>query len=110
MRKISKEVAEAFRNGECRKFGNTTVEKDSMGCLVVKLFGNTIAKKTDFHTLYSTCGYLTNTTRDRLEALIGGSVSFANGECTVRGQQIKNPSRFWKAPTGWETVEVKVVN
>ena len=107
MRKISEQVAEAFKNGECRKFGNTTIEYDPMGCLVVKLFGNPIAKKTDFHTLYSTCGYRTNTTRDRLTALIGGSVSFAKGECRIKGVEVKNDHLWFEAPTGWEEVELK---
>ena len=108
MRKISLEVAEAFKAGRSQKFGNTAVKINMFGDLTVELFGNDIARNNFITGLeYNICGYPTATTRDRLAALTGGHVSFAKGECRINGIEVPVNGWFKMPPTSWETVEIK---
>jgi len=66
MRKISKSIANAFKNGERRSIGNTVTDNDE-----VLLHGNRIMWKNDSGDLcLSMCGWATRTTRERLNALL----------------------------------------
>lgn len=81
MKKISKEAAKAFVNFQSFKRSNTeVVVNKKIGCVEMFLHGNMIAKagsnnlqttlfRSDFVVL-SSCGYLTNATKERLNALL----------------------------------------
>ena len=66
MRKISKSIANAFKNGERRSIGNTVTDNDE-----VLLHGNRIMWKNGGGDIcLSMCGWATRTTRERLNALL----------------------------------------
>ena len=66
MRKISKSIANAFKNGERRCISNTVTDNNE-----VLLHGNRIMWKNDSGDLcLSMCGWDTPTTRERLNALL----------------------------------------
>ena len=66
MRKISKSIANAFKNGERRSISNTVTDNNE-----VLLHGNRIMWKNDSGDIcLSMCGWDTPTTRERLNALL----------------------------------------
>lgn len=70
MRKITKEAVMAFMDGTSYKNGNTKVVKiDNKWFL--QLYGNSIAYKNEHGaTFISSCGWGTDTTKERLNGLI----------------------------------------
>jgi hypothetical protein len=66
MRKVEKQVIEAFLCGEKKSVTNTTTDGQSLW-----LFGHKIARRTDRHDVFEVnfCGYPTATTQSRLNSL-----------------------------------------
>jgi hypothetical protein len=69
MRVVEHKMIEAMRCLQCRKFGNTEVRTDN-GVVSVYLHGNRIATVWDGGFRLSDCGWRTNTTKSRLNALL----------------------------------------
>lgn len=79
MRKIEKDMVRAIREGENWNGGNTTVRHEN-GSFSVRLHGNEIAwGKADAAFRISSCGWMTNTTKSRLNAILDG----LNRQCRV---------------------------
>lgn len=75
MRKITQEAVNAFANNKAFKKQNMEVRvenKPAQTCL--KLHGNTIAKKVDGALFITNAGWLSNTTKERLNALPNVSI------------------------------------
>lgn len=69
MRLITKEMVQAIKYRENFRKGNTTVEIFN-GTAFVYLFGNNIAQVSEKDIFISTCGWETNTTRERLNGIL----------------------------------------
>jgi hypothetical protein len=87
MRKITEESVNAF-------YANKRFKKRNMEVYVgefstqLRLHGNTIAILNDNRVLeITTCGYNTNTTRDRLSALKGVTVRTKLGQLYLNGKE-----------------------
>lgn len=65
MRKISKQVVGAFVEGRSKSVANTWTDGQ-----VLRLHGHVIAWRDRNKILISTCGYYTQTTKERLNALL----------------------------------------
>lgn len=79
MRKVTDQIVSAFLNGDTKTVGNT-----STNGLQLFLHGNKIAEKREnqkggLELWVSTCGWNTNTTRERLNALPGVHVQQKKG-------------------------------
>lgn len=72
MKKITEKSTKAFINGKSFNEGNTEVKRLDSGDLEFNLFGNRIALLTDNQTtlIINHCGWLTNTTKERLNGLL----------------------------------------
>lgn len=74
MRKIEREMQSAIcnlNNGQSWSKSNTRVEKDDEGNISVYLHNNRITFVDKFGDLWlSSCGWLTNTTKSRLNAVL----------------------------------------
>lgn len=78
MRKITKESIEAFNNSQKFSKGNMSVT-ESFGVIYLRLHGNIIAEKYPSGTIKITnAGWFTNTTKERLNALEGVSITQKN--------------------------------
>lgn len=90
MRKVEKQMIEAIRERKNFKSGNTeVVHSDSGKYFKVYLFGNMIANGKDCGTVvrFDDCGYRSDTTKSRLNAMIkelptglSGGIFQRNGE------------------------------
>ena len=81
MKKIEEQMVEAVKNRQNWEKSNTKVEV-AFGNVYVYLFGNLIAWGKSHKTLkFSTCGWHTPTTRNRLNAL--------GANCYIKNGQIK---------------------
>lgn len=87
MREIEKKMVAAIRNGKNFNGNNTQVESQSIGNSYVYLFGNLIYKVIKGKAYFSLCGWNTNTTRSRLNAL-GVNVTTKNGTPIYNGKPI----------------------
>lgn len=88
MRKIAKEMAEAFNNCQPFKKSNTTILKSDKQ-IILTLFGNIIAVKSlkDGFTMITNAGYKTRTTKDRLNALPNVRINQKNGVWYLNGEE-----------------------
>ena len=90
MRKITQEAARHFENGTHYRNKNTVVEIDCVtGDTVLKLHGYPIAirdGKTGVLSL-NTYGWLTNTTKERLNGLNGVSIQQKKGVWHLNGKE-----------------------
>ena len=86
MRKITELSAEAFESNTAFRSGNTVVSVSSES-VELKLHGNTIARKdiASNQLTISTCGWNTNTTRERLNGLSGVKVYQKKGVLHLNG-------------------------
>lgn len=68
MRKITADIQNAIRTNTCFKGANTEIADG-----IVRFHGHTIAKQCPISRVWSFCfcGYRTNTTRDRINAVRG---------------------------------------
>lgn len=87
MRKITEESVNAFYANKRFKKRNTEVYVGEFSTQL-RLFGHTIAILNDNGLLeITTCGYNTNTTRDRLSALKGVIVRTKLGQLYLNGEK-----------------------
>ena len=71
MTKIAEDAAKAFLNRQKFSRKNTVVEiKDTFGTCVMYLHGNAIAEEKNYIIGIRTCGYITQTTQTRLQAIV----------------------------------------
>ncbi len=80
MRQITKDARDAFMEGRSWKRGNTKVSKKWGNYWVMTLFGNDIAYRNirDGYISITNCGYFTNVTKERLNALPDISITQRN--------------------------------
>lgn len=97
MRKITEDAVEAFMEGRRFKRDNTEVRPSFNGWWVMFLFGSIIAARhKDSKDLYiRTAGYLTRTTKERLNGLPGVHIQQRRGEWYMNGTNI---DRLWQTP------------
>lgn len=82
MRKITSEIIKAFNAGESLRLSNTKTDGQS-----IWLHGNLIAWKNDNGLFIDSCGWNTNTTRERLNGLDGVSISTKAGQMYLNGKE-----------------------
>lgn len=74
MRKITNDAVKAFRNSENFSRGNTRVQvkNDESGKKTVSMYlhGHRIAFMHENHLILSSCGWETNTTKERLNGIL----------------------------------------
>lgn len=85
MRKISKEAMQAFINDTPICIGNTKVIVDETTRMY--LFGNMIAEKIEGHLFVTSAGWKTATTKERLNAIPGVSISQKNNTWYLNGKE-----------------------
>jgi hypothetical protein len=97
MRKVTKQIKEAFEAGKYKTIGNTS--SDSLG---VTLHGNRIiSRKKDGSILWTLSGWNTPTTRERLNGILGLGLCCKSFVCHLGSQEIDE--------MGWYTISgVKV--
>ena len=88
MRKITKEMANAFNNNEPFRKDNTQIIKTDKQILLT-LHGNLIATKSlkDGFTMISNAGWFSNVTKERLNALPNVSICQKKGIWYLNGEQ-----------------------
>ena len=90
MRKITEESVNAFLNRTKFKKQNMEVENKNYGlgiATLLKLHGNTIAILNELNELFITnCGWESNTTKERLNALPNVSIRQKNFEWFLNGE------------------------
>lgn len=86
MRKVTREITEAFRQGRAKTVSNTTTDGEN-----IWLFGKHIVRVVDDDIMFTFAGYGTPTTRDRLNAVLNqhGISVFQR-----KGEQMATVSRF----------------
>jgi hypothetical protein len=82
MRKITKEVCEAFQAGRKLLRGNTGTDGKALF-----LHGHRIAEYVDGYLYIDSCGWNTRTTRDRLNGLDGVRVTTKRGQMYINGKK-----------------------
>jgi hypothetical protein len=82
MRKVTRDIANAFYKGEAKKISNTTTDGES-----IWLFGNMIAKKLHGSLWITNAGWQSNTTKERLNGLEGVSIQTIKGAWFLNGKQ-----------------------
>ena len=87
MRKIEKDMCEAITKGKDFKSGNTEVifSEVNKKHYVILLFGNKIAQYTGSLQI-SNAGWVTQTTRSRLNAICYSRISIKKGEMYLDGE------------------------
>tara|TARA_R110000787_G_scaffold183311_3_gene295289 strand:- start:428 stop:724 length:297 start_codon:yes stop_codon:yes gene_type:complete len=88
MRKITKESVQAFNN--CMRFKKANMEvfySKSQESTYMTLHGNTIAVKYKDKLTISTCGWQSNTTKERLNALDGVNIYQKNWVWYLNGSE-----------------------
>lgn len=80
MRKITKEITSSFLCGSAKKEGNTYTDGKSL-----YLFGNKIAEHRDGGLWICSCGYVTQTTSERLNALPNVNIQIKRGDFFLNG-------------------------
>ena len=89
MRKITNEAVSAFMQGRSFKKSNMTIEVQP-NVTVMRLYGHPIAYRYNDpeRTLsISACGWLTNTTKERLNALPGVNIYQRNWQWYLNGKE-----------------------
>ena len=86
MRKITSEAQYAFLNRQNFKKGNTQVKQYDEVSASLYLHGNEIAWMNSEGIFISTCGYFTNTTKERLNGLLGIHIQQKDWEWFVNGE------------------------
>ena len=89
MRKITEESVDAFMNGRRFKKSNMEVCVDTVGTSKLFLHGNCIAERNRIGKYISitSCGWKTNTTKERLNGIPGVSIQQKNFEWYLNGNQ-----------------------
>lgn len=81
MRKVTRTVIAAFLAGKSKSVANTSTDGQSLF-----LHGNCIAYKKGLALVVTTCGWNTNTTRERLNGLPCVNVYTKKGELFLNGE------------------------
>ncbi len=86
MRKITEQAADCFHNILPYKKSNTEVIVEGD---VVKMYlhGNCIAQRTPLATTISTGGWMTNTTKERLNGIAGVNINQVKGKWYLNGNE-----------------------
>ena len=88
MRKITIDSVAAFMSGERFSKQNMLVEVDEIGDVLLKLHGNTIAKRSlDGVLSITNAGWATNTTKERLNGIDGVSIYQQNWDWYLNGEK-----------------------
>ena len=91
MRKITKQMLTAYNNGQSFKSSNTKVivnGNSSCGTLTqIYLFENLIAEDSDEGLKITNCGWKTDTTKERLNALPNVSIHQNKGKWYLNGNE-----------------------
>jgi hypothetical protein len=82
MRKVSHEISKAFDLQIKKKIGNTETDGKA-----IYLHGNKIAEWRETGVYITNCGWFTNTTKDRLNALRGVSIKQIKGAWYLNGKE-----------------------
>ena len=87
MRKVTRLSVDALLNGKPFSMGNTKVVPNALGSRL-DLHGHAIAYKShlDGRLYIDTCGYMTNTTKERLNGLPGVSIVQRKGVWYLNGE------------------------
>lgn len=86
MRKITSESVEKFLSKTPFRKGNMKVESGGMNTWKLKLHGNTIASIDEFNMLsISNAGWMSNTTKERLNGLPGVRINQKNWNWFLNG-------------------------
>jgi len=94
MRKVTKQIKEAFEQGKSLKVGNTKTDGQT-----VWLHGNAIVKRDKFGTVeWSLAGWNSPTTRERVNGIANAGVHQVNFEPVLNGQEI-NPFDWFASNT-----------
>lgn len=106
MREITQKMLTAFLGGKNFKGSNTEVKKsifDPSGeTMDIYLFGNLIARKDDTGINICCCGWFSNTTKERLNALPGVHIHQKNWQWYLNG---KKWGGQWVNLAEWEKTE-----
>lgn len=87
MQKITRLMRDAFMSNTNFKRDNTEVRVTEQ-CTSIYLFGNRIAYKNNEDNMYiTTCGWPTNTTKDRLNALPNVHITQLKGMWYLNGEK-----------------------
>lgn len=82
MRKITRDIVNAFNRGEAKKIDNTRTDGQS-----IWLFGNKIAEKINGVVWITNAGWKSPTTKERLNGLHGVTVTVRRGNWYLNGVQ-----------------------
>jgi hypothetical protein len=88
MRKITAQSVDAFMNARPFKKDNMQVEV-LLNCTIMKLYGNAIAYRyndPDRTLTITNCGWLSNTTKERLNGIPGVSINQKKGQWYLNGE------------------------
>jgi uncharacterized protein YneR len=91
MRKITREAVEAFNNNLPFNKGNTVVFVSEMQT-TLRLHGSSIARKREGKLEINPCGFLTNTTKERLNGLPNVNISQKNFIWYLNGVELTSDS------------------
>ena len=88
MKKITEESVDAFMDGRRFKKSNMEVKVDEVEASKLYLFGNCIAERNRVGKISITsCGWITRTTKERLNGIPGVSIQQKNSEWYLNGKQ-----------------------
>ena len=85
MRKVTEQSANAFNTGRAFRSSNTTVTVTPES-VQMRLYGHLIAEKTGSKLVVNSCGWMTVTTKERLNGIPGVSVQQRNFQWFLNGQ------------------------
>ena len=83
MRKVSRQIKEAFEAGKSRTIGNTSTNGES-----VFLHGNQIVKREAGKVYWTLAGWNTATTRERVNSIVNAGVYQKDFEPYVDGKEV----------------------
>lgn len=86
MRKITQDAISAFYNNQAFKQGNTQVALITEG-VQLKLHGHIIAELNQGEVFIDSCGYMTPTTKERLNGLKGVNIVQKKGLWYLNGNE-----------------------
>ena len=87
MRKVTKQISDAFNSGIKKTAGNTSVSVNENGDCFLYLHGNLIAKRVNGEIWVTNAGWSSSTTKERLNGLQGVSIYQAKGVWYLNGQE-----------------------
>jgi hypothetical protein len=102
MRNVDKKAAEAFVYGYAFSNNNTkVVSKQNGDIALLYIFGNKIAERIGSDLFIDSCEWTSNTTRNRLNAVL-------DVMCKKKSLRIKNREYVWENGEVWDGERVKI--